>query len=263
MALKVLENRIVLPMFFEVVRDRIAEIIVNELLNQITLAIADSAPIEPYEIAVTTEKTDPFSKTQFPLVNVWYDTGNIDTSASSPANEQQGDHFYNLDCYVEKPSEDDGGDIISGDTLSAKEVQRVAGLIWQIIMADQNARLQFPSREVGPITSKADPGNTGNGTVTEEAASATGAPARFGIWVLTCTQAIADSGRFNLVDPDGIEVENNLVIPAGPGNNVVFDGFGLTFKLTDGTTDFALNDFFEITVETGKPSALVAYRIFE
>lgn len=146
MVLKVLENRIVLPMMFELVRDQIAAIIVNELANQITLAIADSAPTEPYEIAVTTEKTDSWNKSQFPLVNVWYDSGNIDTSASSPANQQQGDHFYNLDCYVEKPSEDDAGDIVSGDTLSAKEVQRVASIIWQIIMADQNTRLQFEFR---------------------------------------------------------------------------------------------------------------------
>lgn len=147
MTLKVLENRITQPMAFEVVRDRIAEILVNELAHQTSLAPAEEK--EDYDIAVTIEKTDPWASTQFPVVNVWYDTGNIDTGASSPANEQQGDHFYNLDCYVKKASEVDGVVIDSGDTLSAREVQRVAGLIWQIIMADQNARLQFPARTAG------------------------------------------------------------------------------------------------------------------
>lgn len=146
MALKVLENRITQPMAFEVVRDRIAEILITELANQEALAIADAADPTPYQIAVTTEKTDPWSVKQFPLINIWYDTGNIDTSASSPANQQQGDHFYNLDCYVEKPSEDDGVEVKSGDVESAKEVQRVAGLAWQILMADLNAKLQFPAR---------------------------------------------------------------------------------------------------------------------
>ena len=149
MTLKVLENRITEPMLFEVVRDRIAEILVNELANQEALALAASADQTPYQIAISTEKTDPWESTQFPLVNVWYDTGNIDTGASSPANNQQGDHFYNLDCYVEKDSEVSGSSIVSGDTLSAREVQRVAGLVWQIIMADQNTRLQFPFRTAG------------------------------------------------------------------------------------------------------------------
>lgn len=149
MAIKLLENRIVPPMMFELVRDRIAEILIAELVNQVNLAIADGADPTPYEISITTEKTDPWNSSQFPLVNVWYDTGNIDTAASPADNNQQGDHFYNLDCYVERPSEDSGGDIIHGDELSAKEVQQVAGIIWQIIMADQNTRLQFESRSGG------------------------------------------------------------------------------------------------------------------
>jgi len=148
-ALEVLTTRIVPPMMFEQVRDRIAAILVAELANQEALAIAASASPVPYQINVTTEKTDPWSAEQFPLINVWYDTGDIDTSASSPANMQQGNHFYNLDCYDQSRSEDDSGNIVGGDELSAKLVQQTAGIVWQIIMADLNARLQFPARTGG------------------------------------------------------------------------------------------------------------------
>ena len=149
MALEVLDTRVIPPLVFEQVRDRIAAILVAELANQETLAIAASASPVPYQIAVTTEKTDPWSPEQFPLINVWYDSGDIDTSASSAANMQQGDHFYNIDCYAESRSVDDAGDIIGGDKLSALSAQETGGIVWQIIMADLNARLQFPARTGG------------------------------------------------------------------------------------------------------------------
>ena len=104
---------------------------------------------------------------------------------------------------------------------------------------------------VGALVVTADGGNTGDGTVTEEATSVVGGPAKAGDWILTCIEAIADSGRFNLVDPDGVEVASNILIPAGAGNNVVFIGSGLTFKITDGATNFALNDFWTIAVAIG------------
>lgn len=94
----------------------------------------------------------------------------------------------------------------------------------------------------------ADGGNTGNGTVTEQAASTTGAPAVQGTWTLDCIEAIANSGRFRLTNPDGVEVANDILIPAGAGNNIVWDGAGITFKITDGGVDFVVGDFWTIAV---------------
>ena len=89
---------------------------------------------------------------------------------------------------------------------------------------------------------------TGNGTVTEEAASSTGAPAKQGAWSLECIEAITNGGRFKLVDPDGLVVASDILIAAGAGGVIVFTGVGMTFKITDGGTDFAVADVFVITV---------------
>jgi hypothetical protein len=94
----------------------------------------------------------------------------------------------------------------------------------------------------------ADGGNTGDGTVTAQAASTVGAPAKLGTWTLDCIEAIVNSGRFRLTDPEGVEVANDILIPAGAGNTVVWDGAGITFTITDGGTDFAEGDLWTIAV---------------
>lgn len=90
----------------------------------------------------------------------------------------------------------------------------------------------------------------GDGTLTEEALAA-GGPAKVGTWRVECIEAILNSGRFKLTDPDGVEVANDILIPAGPGNFIVHIGAGLTFKITDGATDFALGDYWDIAVAAG------------
>lgn len=89
---------------------------------------------------------------------------------------------------------------------------------------------------------------TGNGTLTEEAASVTGAPAKQGAWSLECIEAITNGGRFKLTDPDGIVVGSDILIAAGAGGVIVWVGAGMTFKITDGSTDFAVADVAVITV---------------
>ena len=141
---KVLDNRITETLAVALVRDQIVAILLAELANQRTLAIADSDPPTPFEIGITREKTIPWNtEADFPLCNVSYDTGNVLTSASPATSDQKGDHFYNLDIYVSVPTEDSGGTGLQGDEGSAIEGVRVAGIIYFIIMAGLNTRLQL------------------------------------------------------------------------------------------------------------------------
>lgn len=83
--------------------------------------------------------------------------------------------------------------------------------------------------------------NTGNGTmgtitVANEAIT--------GTYTLTITKATANSGDFELVDPNGDVVGKGQV-------GVAFSGGGLSFTLADGSTDFAKNDLFTIAVSAG------------
>lgn len=96
-----------------------------------------------------------------------------------------------------------------------------------------------------PTTGTADVGNTGDGTVTSVAVAAGGFP-REGVWELECTVAATNGGTFKLTDPGGNIVANDLVMTAGAGAATVFIVAGMTFTITDGTTDFAQGDLFTI-----------------
>lgn len=99
-----------------------------------------------------------------------------------------------------------------------------------------------------PTTGTADAGNTGDGTVTAVAALSPGNKLIIGGYVLTCTAAVANGGTFKLEDPAGNLIADNLIMTAGAGAATVFNAGGLTFTITDGATDFAVDDFFTITI---------------
>ena len=65
-------------------------------------------------------------------------------------------------------------------------------------------------------------------------------------WTLTMT--IAHGGLFTLTNPDGINVLEDIVLPGGAGGTVVPAVNGITFTITDGSTDFAVDDFFTLLV---------------
>ena len=65
-------------------------------------------------------------------------------------------------------------------------------------------------------------------------------------WTITMT--IAHGGQFTLTDPDGIDLNENIVLPGGASGTVVVTSGGITFTITDGGTDFALDDFFTMVI---------------
>jgi hypothetical protein len=85
--------------------------------------------------------------------------------------------------------------------------------------------------------------NTGDGTLTGEALAA-GGPAKVGNYVATCVIAAANSGTFNVVDPDGVLVGQAVV-------GTAFSGGGLTFTINDGAVDFVVGDSFTVAIDAG------------
>lgn len=100
----------------------------------------------------------------------------------------------------------------------------------------------------GSVTASSITG-TGNGTLT--ALSVTGAPVP-GAWTLKVNTAVTNGGVWTLTDPDGNVITTTLTQTVGVGQATVFTAGGLQFTVTDGTTDFALNDQFTITVPATK-----------
>ena len=91
---------------------------------------------------------------------------------------------------------------------------------------------------VGAVTS----GNDGNGTIT--AAPTVGLGAKAGTYNLACFRVIANSGLFEVRDPDGVVIGIAVVA-------VEFSQGGLTFTIADGGTDFAVGDAATIVVAAG------------
>ena len=94
----------------------------------------------------------------------------------------------------------------------------------------------------------ADGGNTGDGTVTLATVSAGDIIPLVGAYNLECIEAVTNGGVFKLEDPNGALVATELVMTAGAGAATEFNVAGLTFTITDATTDFIVGDKFSLTV---------------
>jgi len=86
---------------------------------------------------------------------------------------------------------------------------------------------------------------TGNGTVS---GLTLGPDAKPGNYRLEITAAITNGGEFKLTGPDGAIVEQGFIVVGAGGTFVGANKRALNFTVTEGATDFALGDAFNITV---------------
>lgn len=96
------------------------------------------------------------------------------------------------------------------------------------------------------ITASAITG-TGNGTCTLATVVTGPIVPLVGAYVLTCIEAVADGGVFKLEDPNGAIVDPNIVLDVGAGGATVVTTAGMTFTVTDGSTNFVATDYFTLT----------------
>lgn len=86
----------------------------------------------------------------------------------------------------------------------------------------------------------ADAGNTGDGVF---GAVTVGAGVKEGIYRIVCIEPAANAGKFEVLDPDGVNVGIATV-------GVAFVG-PINFTIADGATDFIAGDGFSVTVAAG------------
>ncbi|MDF5999588.1 head decoration protein [Pseudomonas aeruginosa] len=91
------------------------------------------------------------------------------------------------------------------------------------------------------LSATAAAGNTGDGTV---GATVVTSAAISGTYVLEITEAGANGGKFEVVDPQGHQVGTGQV-------GQTFTGGGIGFTLSDGATDFVVGDRFNLQVLAG------------
>ena len=98
------------------------------------------------------------------------------------------------------------------------------------------------------VVAAADGGNTGNGVASAATVVAGSQVPLVGVYKFEIVETITEGGVGRLLDPNGAQVAGNLILdPAGEAATV-FEAAGLQFTITEGSTDFALADFFTLTV---------------
>lgn len=137
---------------FEIVRDRIAEILVLEVANQMSLATAAGKDPNLWKLRIFTERSNPWEQwlnptdtiDKSPIINIWYDNSNFDLAKSDIIQRQSASGIYNIDCYGYGVGANNiAGGHIAGDELAAFEVQRALRLVRNILMASENAYLKL------------------------------------------------------------------------------------------------------------------------
>lgn len=116
---------------FELIRDRIASILVLELSNQVVLGT------DVVNASIWTERLIPFSNSELPALNVNMSSGGFSGQTIIQSN---GTYLFNIDCYVKAPSTGDD----DGDVTAMLLLQRLIGVCRAILEASQYKTLDFP-----------------------------------------------------------------------------------------------------------------------
>lgn len=75
-------------------------------------------------------------------------------------------------------------------------------------------------------------------------------------FAITVTATESGGGTFKLVDPAGSLVATGLKMTGGAGVATDFEVGGMTFRITDGATDFAVGDYFTLAFAAGNGRAV-------
>jgi len=118
----------VLPSFptqnFELIRDRIGEILTDELTNQ------------SIDSVVYRERVTPFDKTDLECLNVSLAQGDY---TSKTQIDTDGEYQYNIDIYVSKKTTETD----AADKLANHRLQKLIGIVCYILRASQYRTLLF------------------------------------------------------------------------------------------------------------------------
>ena len=132
---------------FELIRNRIGEILTYELRNQANLTGKQSLK----DVKVWIERVTPFDNTELPAVNIYY---NDTLYNGSTVVNQQGQNTYHIDVLTK--SKNSGSQQNDSDKQSYTLAANLLGIVRAILHAPQYVRLNFDGgvvthREVSEI----------------------------------------------------------------------------------------------------------------
>jgi hypothetical protein len=140
------------PDGFELVRDKIAEILAKETLLQ--QSQAQAAGYDPYDwkFSVYEERSRPWEVYRdcvetTPIVNIWYDTDSFDRATSNSEDRQKTTSIYHIDCFAYATSQQTEDGHSPGDESAAKAAHRIGRLVRRILMHPKYESLGFSDDE--------------------------------------------------------------------------------------------------------------------
>lgn len=141
----------------EIVRDKIAQIVTDEVASQKVLATEAGENPALWDLKVLLESSNPLSTFMQqlseggslqdlpPVLNVWLDNATPIAGGSNTVSTTKMRAIYNLDIYGYAYSEDDGAGHIPGDFGAAIDAQRGARLVRNILMSGYYKNLDLKS----------------------------------------------------------------------------------------------------------------------
>lgn len=125
---------------FELIRDRIAEILSNEIANQATL---EGHELWTENIFVWLERTAPFDRAELPCINVSMSSGEFDNYKATGDND--GNYQFDIDVFTKSTYSTTD----NGDTRSTVLLHRILGVCKTILTNEQYKTLGFESKFIG------------------------------------------------------------------------------------------------------------------
>lgn len=134
---------------FDLVRDQIGSLIVENIVTQKAFAVTTYGDDTSWRLDAYLERSQPWtllkaSADPAPIANITAQTANYredEGSLKDVANEA----VYHVDLFVSKASQDDGGTgQLVGDEQAARQLHFTAMLVRNILMSEQNFKLQLP-----------------------------------------------------------------------------------------------------------------------
>lgn len=131
---------------WEIVRDKIGEILATEDAAQVVLATAAGRDETLWEFDTYIERSNPWEAFRdggntTPIVNIWTDRSKVDEGTSTKSISQWHNTTFNVDVYGYAVSEETAGGHDPGDKAAALVAHRIVRLVRNILMHDKHTYL--------------------------------------------------------------------------------------------------------------------------
>lgn len=132
---------------FEIVRNKIAQILANESASQQQLAVDAGKDPNLWRLEVFEERSVPWDDDTYGpddlVVNVWFDNATVSEGSSNTVECQTMRGTFNVDIVGFGESQGDGNGQLSGDEVAARNAQRGIRLVRNFLMASQYTYLEL------------------------------------------------------------------------------------------------------------------------